>query len=168
MRTLPADAPVGRDDQGFTLIELLVVMIIGGVIATLGTFSFTNWQSQSEHRGTTDRVISQLRQASVNAVSEGRTYCVELREPTAVVQVWRLRCGTGTAIGGVVRPQGAGMSLTAAPPAVTATTPCPSTSKCFYFYPRGTATPGTVTVVSTKRDMTYTIRVEGLTARVFS
>lgn len=160
--------PVPDCQSGFTLIELVVVMLLTGLLSSLGFFSFASWQSQSEHRGTSDLVISQLRQASVSAVSEGRTHCVELRPTTAEVQTWRYACGTTPAIFPVMQPQGRGLSLAATVPAATSTTPCPTGSKCFYFYPRGTATPGTVVVASTKRSRTYSIRVEGLTARVFS
>ena len=44
---------------------------------------------------------------------------------------------------------------------------CPAPHACVYFYPRGTALPSTIVLTSSRRSKTFTIHVEGLTARVY-
>lgn len=163
-----AESSLPRDEAGLTLIELMVVMAIASVLMGIGGMGFVNWRNTSQHQGSADRVVSEFRRASVLAVSEGRTHCVELRSSQRDTQLWRYTCGTGTALGDRAPVQGdhPGFTLSGVPTA-TASTPCPASSKCVYFYPRGTATPATVVVTSTKRSKTYSVRVEGLTSRVY-
>lgn len=145
-------------------------MLIAGVLMSLGAFSFANWRTTSQQQGTADRLVSDLRKASVLSVSEGRTHCVELRAATRDLQLYRYSCGGAgsTALGGRVGAQGSHPTFDlSGVPAAGASTPCPSGSKCLYFTPRGTATPATVIVGSSRRSKIYSIRVEGLTARVY-
>ena len=164
MRHLP-----DRRDDGFTLIELIAVMAIGGVLATVGAFGFTNLQSGSEHRGSTAELVSALRSASERAISEGRTHCVDLDQTGRSYSTWRYSCGpTGSQLGRSRRTQTQAVTITAVLSLPTPTPACPGGHRCLYFYPRGTATPATLTVTSSKRSRAYTVRVEGLTARVYS
>jgi type II secretion system protein H len=159
-----------RADTGFTLIELVVVMSISGVLASIGVFGFANWQATAEQQGTADSVLSQLRNASTRSVSEGRTYCVEISAGGTSYSLYRYSCSTTAPSSRVLGPkatQSTDVTLTAAVTHPTPTPACPSGSTCIYFRPRGTATPAQVTVHSTERAKTYTITVEGLTARVF-
>ena len=168
-----ARGPAGVD--GFTLVEMVVVMSILGIIMSLGVFGFTNWRDTAQQQGTADELVSALRNASTRAISEGRTYCVQIAADGRSYSQWRTACN-GTAanqVSGPVRAQGSGVTLAAVVPfpstaALPSPTPaCPTSMKCLYFYPRGTAIPAQVVVNSTARAKTYTVRVEGLTARVY-
>lgn len=160
-------------DAGFTLLEMVVVMSILGITMSLGIFGFTNWRDTAQQQGTADELVSSLRSASTRAISEGRTYCVQIASDKRSYTQWRASCGTGTQVSGPVKAQGNAVTLQAAVPfpataALPSPTPsCPPTSTCLYFYPRGTAIPAQVVVNSSARTKTYTVNVEGLTARVY-
>ena len=164
-----------RCDNGYTLIELVVVMSIAGVLTSVGIFGFQNWRDTAQQQGTADEVVSILRNASTRAISEGRTYCVAIAADGRSYTQWRYSCGgtTGLTTGSAKSVQGPAVSLTTTVPfptsvALPSPTPaCPAGSKCLYFYPRGTAIPAQIVVNSSARSKTYTVRVEGLTARVY-
>ena len=161
-------------DEGFTLIELIVVMLLMGVLMAMGAFSFVNYQRTSEQRGSTQQIVSVLRSASERAVSEGRTYCVALTNGTPAssnqsYSLWQRACTTAGG-GTQVKSYSTQSTRVSFVPSVTAVSPapaCASGSACIYFYPRGTATPASLVVASSARSKTYTVRVEGLTARVY-
>ena len=161
---------LGRPEGGFTLIELLVVMSIAGTLALISTFSFSNWRDTSQHQGSADELVSQLRNASQRSIAEGRTYCVDVATGGRSYTLWRTACdATGAQVAGPVTVQGPTVTLAAilTPPVPVPAPLCPATSKCLYFYPRGTAVRASVTVASTVRSKTYTVVIEGLTARVY-
>jgi len=159
--------------HGFTLVELMVTMAIAGTLAAISIFGFVNYRYTSEEQGSAQELVSVLRSASEQAVSEGRTYCVDLAKAAApavnrIYSTWQYACGAGgTQTSGLRQTQSSQVSF-----AATVTNPatpptCPAAHVCLYFYPRGTALPATVIVSSSKRSKTYTIHVEGLTARVY-
>lgn len=160
---------------GFTMIELVVVMSIAGTLTSIGAFGFASWRDTAQQQGTADEVVGALRNASTRAIAEGRTYCVAIAADGRSYTPWRYSCGgaTGSATGSAKKVQGPAVSLTTTVPfpssvALPSPTPtCPAGSKCLYFYPRGTAIPAQVVVSSSARSKTYTVRVEGLTARVY-
>ena len=158
---------VMRDDSGFTLVELMVVMVIAGTLMAIGVFSLANYQKLSQQRGTAREVVSLLRNASERAISEGRTYCIDIAADQLSTTTWQRACGpTGTALADGTRTQSSRVTLEVTVSGAGPT--CPASHQCIYFYPRGTATPATVVVRSSARSKTYTVTVEGLTARVFS
>jgi type II secretion system protein H len=162
-------ARLTREDHGFTLVELMVVMVIVGVLMTIGVFSFANYQKTSQQRGTAKEVVSLLRNASERAISEGRTYCIDIASDQLSTTTWRRACGpSGTALGDTTRTQSTKVTLDATVTNPSPAPECPATHQCLYFYPRGTATPATVVIRSSARSKTYTVTVEGLTARVYS
>lgn len=161
--------PVRQAEEGFTLVELIVVLALGGTLAALGAFGFATFQAGSEQRGSTAELVSALRSASERSISEGRTYCVDLIAGGRSYSTWRYACGAGgSQLGGARTTQTREVTIAAAVSLPVPAPPCPAGHACVYFYPRGTATPATLTVASTKRSPTYAVHVEGLTARVYS
>jgi prepilin-type N-terminal cleavage/methylation domain-containing protein len=159
----PAQARSPHD--GFTMIELLVVMIVASVLMSIGIFGFTNWQQTAQQQGSASQLVSTLRSSSEKAISEGRTYCVDISAGTSYTQ-WRYSCGAGgTQVAGPYTVQSKVTLETTNALPLGAT--CPASHRCVYFYPRGTAVATTVAVRSTVRSRVYTVHVEGLTARVW-
>ncbi len=161
---------VGRLDEGFTLVELMVTMVIAGILMAIGMFTFANYLKVSQQRGTAREVVSLFRDASERAISEGRTYCVDIAADGRSTVMYRYACdGAATSVAsGSTRTQSTKVTLAAAVTNPSPAPACPASHKCVYFYPRGTATPAVVTVQSSARSQTYTVTVEGLTARVYS
>ena len=161
-------------DQGFTLVELMVTMSIAGVLASISAFGFVNYRYTSQEQGSSQELVSTLRSASEQAISEGRTYCVDLQNASPATgnrtfSTWRYSCGGAgsSQSGGSRTTQSPDISFSATVTNPATPSPCPAAHACLYFYPRGTALPATVTVASSKRSKTYAIHVEGLTARVY-
>lgn len=163
-----------RDQRGFSLVELMVTMSIAGTLAAISFFGFTNYRNTSQHQGSAQQIVSVLRVASETAISEGRTYCVDLANSSTAASnqtfsTWRYSCGgTGSSqIGGTLSTQASSVFFSSTVTNPSTAPACPASHACVYFYPRGTAVPATVTVQSSKRSKTYVIHVEGLTARVY-
>lgn len=168
--------PARRDDSGFTLVELMVTMTVAAVMLAIGIFGFANWQKAAQQRGSARELVSVLRNASERAISEGRTYCVDINAAGTAMETWRYTCGPNPASPPApasqllqkARTQGTKVTLVATVTNPSPAPTCPTSHNCVYFYPRGTATPTTVVVASSARNKTYTVTVEGLTARVYS
>ena len=168
--------PVTRQqaDNGFTLVELMVTMAIAGTLSAIAIFGFANYRNTSQHQGSAQEIVSVLRSTSEQAISEGRTYCVDLQNASPATgnrtfSTWRYSCGGAgsSQSGGTRTTQSTDITFSAIVTNPATPPACPASHACLYFYPRGTALPATVTVASSKRSKTYAIHVEGLTARVY-
>lgn len=161
-------------EDGFSLIELLVVMSIVGTLSVIGGLGAFGYQRAAEEKGSATEMLSQFRKASELAVSEGRTYCVAMTTNRRY-QIFRYSCVPGTTSSGatavayesVRRTQSSRVTYTATVTGTPAAGTCPSGASCVFFTARGTATPATITIVSSARSKTYTLHVEGLTSRVY-
>lgn len=155
-------------DEGFTLLELIVVMVIGSVLMAIGSVGAMSWKRGAEERGSVKQLQSTLRAAAENATAEGRAYCVDL-SGNRTFSTWRYACSsaTGTQTTGAMQTQSSQVTFVATSTFTAPAPACPAGDTCFYFWPRGTATPGTVTVSSSARSNVYVIHVEGLTSRVY-
>lgn len=155
--------PRQRRDAGFTLIELTIGMLITGILMGLGTAGWTSYQRSVEHRNAAQGLVSALRNAQQSSLAEAVTYCVAFDTASRAYTVYKYACGsTGTSVKGPVRTASARVTL-AAPAFVQ---PDSSTSTTLSFYPRGSATKGSVKVNRSGSSRAYTITVEGLTGRV--
>lgn len=155
-----------RDDGGFTLVETLVVLAIGGIMMGIAAWGYRSYQIAADQRGATAQVVSTLRNAQSRSISEARTYCVRFNTTARTLALYRYSCDTaagGESVSGTVdMPRG----ITFAD--VEFTRSDGSTGTDAYFYPRGSASPGGLTVRRNASDRTFTVTVEGLTARVSS
>jgi prepilin-type N-terminal cleavage/methylation domain-containing protein len=158
-----------RSDSGFTLIELIVTITLASILMTIGMFAMRNFLISNREAGTANGIRSALRNASENSLSQGRTYCVYFTATTWTV--YKSDCTVaGNKVSGPFQVDDPSITLTsvsflAPSPAIpNQTTACPNANSCAYFYPRGTALPGSVQI--TRPGKAYTIDVEGLTSRV--
>lgn len=160
--------PTRTDDTGFTLIELLVTLSVMGIMSGLAVTSFATWSASSDHRSARDEAVSTLRNAAERALSEGRAYCVHYSG--ASWTTYRFACppDTGVIVAGPTPLDAKRVTLT---PSITAPSgledSCPTAGTCAYFYPRGNASSGTISVARDGRSP-YTVTIVGLTSRVYS
>lgn len=159
--------PHGRD-SGFTLIELLVTLSVMGIMSALAVTSFSTWSGSAEHRSARDETVAALRNAAERALSEGRAYCVHYS--AGAWTTYRFACppDTGVMVAGPTPLDAKAVTLA---PSITAPSgledSCPTPGNCAYFYPRGNASSGTVSVARDGRTP-YTVTIVGLTSRVYA
>lgn len=159
----------GARDGGFTLIETVVTLVVGGILMATATMGMHAYVVSTRESGTADQVRSTLRNAQEQAVSEGRTYCVFFTSTTWTVYKSDCTVAADKSSGPYQVAdsslQLSSISFTPPSPSIpNDNTACPVTGQCAYFYPRGTALPGSLQV--TRPGKTYSISVEGLTGRV--
>jgi len=150
-----------RDDSGFTLLEVMTTCLLLAIMLGLAVAPWRAYGDDKAHKDAARELVAVLRNAQVRAVAELATYRVDVTPTTA--KAYRITPGTGTA---VLKQQS---SLTNAKIAYSAASFQDSngaTSTSVYFYPKGSASKGSVTVTRAGRAHVYTVSVEGLTARV--
>lgn len=160
-------------EQGFTLIEVLVAIVVMGIVLTLSASAFrTYWLGRSLDTAHGE-VISQLQQAQTRTSAESNpwSYGARFRVGSSRWDVVRYDTATGecTVVG--EREFAEGVLVTAASFASNSAvdpSSCPDqTDSAFvFFFARGTATPGTMTVKQPILDRTRSLQVIGLTAKV--
>lgn len=154
-------------DQGFTLIELLLTMTLFGMLTALAVMPLRAYQAAQEQRSASRDVVAALRNAQVRAVSEGTTYKVQFSAHQ--VQVFRGNAGVYSLARSYSVANAVTLAVTSPgfTPATSVATPSPAPVQDAYFYGRGTASAGSITVTrSSSATKAYTVRIEGLTARV--
>jgi len=147
------------DDSGFTLLEVIVTTLLLGIMAGLMVGPWKNFGQSQAHRGAERELVAALRNAQVSAVAEVTTYRVDIAAKQATV--YRVVGGTPTQRNVVTIDE---PSVSFANSSFTDSSGVTSTS--VYFYPKGSASAGSVDVVRAGRSAVYTVSVEGLTARV--
>jgi prepilin-type N-terminal cleavage/methylation domain-containing protein len=64
--------------EGFSLIELLVVIIILGIVASLGTVSFTGWVRKHDLESQVKEMYTDLMNARITAMHQNRNHFISL------------------------------------------------------------------------------------------
>lgn len=159
----PARPSTGRGDEGFTLVELLVVIVLMGVAMTIAVGGFQRYAATSEHTGTRNDVVSALRAAHQRALAEAAVYCVRFAADGRTWTTYRGTCSTGTVVKGPEQVGGSRVSLADVDFVRADGT---TGSRDVEFTARGTASKGSLKIVRSDGSKTYTVSVEGLTARV--
>ena len=173
-------------EDGFTLIELLTVMALSAVLLTLSAIALRHFMYVQALSGSTDSVITQMRQAQQQSESESHPL---------VYGVWFVNVGDSTRWGTLkYDPDPAlsqhckeigkrrferGVQVKAVSFAVDSvrTSECrtaigsagvdeSASAQIAFFYARGTATPGSLTLEQTVLDRSTTLDVTGITGRV--
>lgn len=176
-----------RDDRGFTLIELLVVISLASMLVAVGALSLrTYWMRQSLSAGASE-LTSHMRQAQSSAQSRSlpRVYGVRFTVNTddwAFVQ-YDPADTTGPCLQYEERSFSAGVLVSEASFAASTVTdlcsgpgglrdsagnliPVTSADRFAFFFPRGDATAGSVTLQQTLAGGERMITVNGTTGRV--
>ena len=149
-------------DAGFTMLETMVTIGIAGVLMAMAVTGWNKWSNSLDHEGTATRIQAVLRDAQQRAVTEGSSICVRFSTTGNSWTVLRGTCASpGARLDGDNVDAG---SVSLRDPAFTsdAGTPGPGVT----FFPRGTATPGSVEVARRGSSTVWTVEVEGLTGRV--
>ena len=145
---------------GFTLIELVTAMAILAVLSALSFPTWTNFQSKQRLSGGTRDVVSLLRHAQASAVANATTVKVDIApDGTSVTEYLLNTSSVYVQTGKVALASG----ITVSAYSFTARTGGASASA--FFYSRGTATGGTLTLRRTEGS-TRTVTIEGVTGRV--
>lgn len=164
-RRTRAPRPRPPHDSGFTLVETLVVICLMGVAAAIAVGGFQSYARMAEFTGTRNDVVSALRAANQRALTEAAVYCVRFAADGKSWTTYRGTCSAGTVVKGPEQVGGGEVTLTSvsflAPDGTTG-------SRDVEFTARGTASKGSLVVTRAGKSKTYTVSVEGLTARVSS
>jgi type II secretion system protein H len=152
--------PASRE-AGFTLLEVVTTTLLLGIATALVVAPWRSFSQAQAQSHMAEELVSTLRNAQVSSVSELATYRVDVAAKQ--VKSYRITPGTGTAVlKQTLQTTSNSVSLTGA--SFKDASGAASTS--VYFYPKGSASGGSVAVVRTGSSKTYTVTVEGLTARV--
>jgi prepilin-type N-terminal cleavage/methylation domain-containing protein len=150
-----------RREDGFTLLEVLVAMVLFGIMVTLAAGPYASYRAKQEHIGSARELVGFLRRAQVRAVSEETTYRVDLLAGGTGVRVYRLTNGSYVAKQSL-KPASTKITYTGA----AFVQPSGGNGTSIWFYPRGSGSKGSLVVSRAGTSTTYTVDVEGLTARV--
>lgn len=163
-------------DSGFTLVELMVTIALVGItgaFAVWGLLTYSRVQSMNE---TATSLLGEFRTVAQRATAEDRTYCLSI-DTTTTYSLWRYSCNTAepTTPGTPTKVSSFNVSGTSMLESVSFTNSntnlahlCGSgTLGCVFFYPRGNASDGSITIGRSGSSATKVISVVGLTGRAY-
>jgi prepilin-type N-terminal cleavage/methylation domain-containing protein len=148
------------NDSGFTLLEVIFTCLLLGILVGLIAGPWTNYRHSRAHREARDEVVAALRNAQVRSVAEDVTYRVDIGPSSAVT--YRVPASGSASVTRRYDISDTSVRLTGASFQDTSG----ATGTSVYFYPRGSASAGSLDVTRAGRSKVYTVSVEGLTARV--
>jgi prepilin-type N-terminal cleavage/methylation domain-containing protein len=170
-----------RREEGFTLIEILTTIAISAILMTLGATALRSyWFGRALHDGS-EQVISELRNVQERSVSESHPlvyggwfdegsseWGVVRFDPKDVSVPGDDECavvsGPNEFSAGVIVDE---VSFEdAVPQSTVCAGAVPAGAEIAFFFARGTATPGEVTLLQPKSGDTETVTVTPLTGRV--
>lgn len=151
---------------------MLVTLSLISILSAIAVWGLRSYTASQDFKGTANNLVAALRNIAERSQAEGRTYC--LRFDTANTwSSWRYSCQSGWTDGNLVSgkvtsgaAQGSVTFGNASFAAGVNAGSCPATLGCIYFYPRGTASDGSLQVQSAGRS-SIDITVVGLTGRVY-
>ena len=152
-------------ESGFTLIEAMIAMVLFGILVGIAVPPYVSYRGKQQHLGSTRELVAFLRRAQVRAVSEETTYHVTIASNGLSATMYR-HVGQDSTSAAT-----AGQTMNTASSKITFTgasfaQPSGGTGTTVWFYARGSASKGSVTVSRSGTSKTYSVDVEGLTARV--
>jgi prepilin-type N-terminal cleavage/methylation domain-containing protein len=160
-------------EAGFTLVEFASAMVLFSILSAMAVVGLRAFTAAHAESGTKSELVSALRYAQTRAITEGTTYCVDF-STTNKWSVYRVAgLGTGTLpVGFSCVTSGTKMrGPFSTQSTVSVTSPVftqrdGSTTTYALFYPRGSASPGSLTIRRSSTSKQYVLTVEALTARV--
>lgn len=155
-----------RDDAGVTLIEILVVVALISILGTMSMGAMRNYGKGQDHRGAIREVVAKLRNAQVRAVTEATTYQCRF-DTTSVphtLKVYRDSANPPDESNRVGSTYTLSDNLQFVDVSFTHSDASPAFA-CF-FYARGSADPGSLSIRRVDNARKFDLAVEQLTARV--
>jgi prepilin-type N-terminal cleavage/methylation domain-containing protein len=173
-----------RNEQGFSLIELMVAMLVASLLMGLGYTAFRSYWLNRGFEGAHTQIVTELRHLQELTVSEthpivygarfrpssayttdsGRWTVIKYNPTDPVAQCKEL--GTTEFGGGAFVAQ----ATFDPPPSTMDASLCPgygsAGNRFVFFFARGTATAGTLTLKNDILEKTSDVGVLGLTSRV--
>ncbi len=175
-----------KKEGGFTLIEMLVVMAISTILMTLGAFAVRHFWFVQALSGSVDTVTTQMRQAQQQAESESHplvygVWFINVGDATRwgtlqydpamaspCTEIGKRYFETGVQVKTVAFDEDSTRTPTCRSALGAAGIPSAGSAQIAFFYARGTATPGTITLEQTTLDRSRQLTVTGITGRVDS
>lgn len=173
-----------RRESGFTLIELLTVILIGAILMTLGASAVRQYWFVNAADGAAEKVVAELRQLQQRTAAESHpmVYGAWFKEDVTTGQWGLLRydpkdasvstddvcaqLGTPQRFGDGVVVTSASFDAAGGSIETKCTATAPGGSDLVFFYARGSATDGEISLDHEAISEPLTVTVSGVTGRV--
>jgi prepilin-type N-terminal cleavage/methylation domain-containing protein len=76
----------GSAQSGFTLVELIIVVVIIGILLSIGTINFNQWQVKSNINKETRELYTELNRARLNAIHTKKRHSVVLNTSNYILK----------------------------------------------------------------------------------
>jgi prepilin-type N-terminal cleavage/methylation domain-containing protein len=175
-----------RKEAGFTLIEMLFVLAISAMVLAVGVTAIRNYWYVQALSGSVDTVTTQMRQAQQQAESESHPLVYGVwfinvgdssrwgtlqydPDPALSVncsEIGKRSFSTGVQVESVSFEEDSVRTTKCRSALGAAGIPSAGSAEIAFFYARGTATPGNITLEQTNLDRSESLTVTGITGRV--